>query len=104
MRIANSYKVFAVVAIAVQMFFISSCSAEVTTTPQEHHVIPDAVNINTATVAELTRIPYIGERTAERIVAFRSEHGPFRRPEDLLLVQGISDQRFRQIRHLVRTE
>jgi len=62
----------------------------------------DAVNINTAGKLELQRIPYIGERLAEDIIAHREKFGPFRRAEHLLLIQGVSDRRFREIRHLVR--
>ena len=104
MRIANIYKIFGIAVLAVQMLGMSACSSASQPQPPEHHAVSDAVNINTATAAELTRIPYIGEKTAERIVAFREANGRFRRPEELLLVQGISDERFRRIRHLIRTE
>lgn len=64
----------------------------------------NAVNINTASAEELEKIPYIGEKLARKIVAHRETHGVFRKPEQLMLIQGISDKRFRQIRHLIRTD
>jgi len=64
----------------------------------------ETVNINTASLEELTRIPFIGEKLAAAIVTHRETHGRFRRPEDLLLLDGISDRRFREIRHLIRTD
>ncbi len=64
----------------------------------------DAININTASVEELKKIPHIGEKIAEGIVAHRTIHGPFRKVEHLMLVDGISDQRFRRIREFVRIE
>jgi competence protein ComEA len=67
-------------------------------------ISPEAININTAGVEELRRIPNVGEKLAAGIIAFREKHGPFRRPEYLLLIDGVSDRRFREIRHLVRTE
>ena len=60
-----------------------------------------AININTASVSELVQLPRVGEKTAARIVEYRSEHGPFQRPEELLLVQGISDAKFREMRPYV---
>ena len=67
-------------------------------------VLPYAVNINTASPAELQKIPHIGEILAAKIVAYRETHGPFRRVEHLMLIDGISDKRFRKIRPLVRIE
>ncbi len=62
-----------------------------------------SININTATVAELEHLPYIGRTTAESIIAFREEHGPFRRTEHLMLIRGVSETRYLEIRHLLRT-
>lgn len=65
---------------------------------------PDAVNINTADAAGLQRIPHIGEKLAADIIEYRQKHGPFRRAEHLLLVNGVSDTRFREVRQLVRVD
>ncbi|MEK6283745.1 MAG: helix-hairpin-helix domain-containing protein [Acidobacteriota bacterium] len=56
------------------------------------------INVNTASVQELETLPGIGKGIAERIVAHREQYGPFRRPEHLMMVRGISDQKFRAIR------
>ncbi|MBA3450361.1 MAG: ComEA family DNA-binding protein, partial [Chloroflexia bacterium] len=53
---------------------------------------PQKINLNTATVAELDILPGIGVVTAERIVQFREENGPFRSVDELIQVQGISDR------------
>ncbi|MEO7672851.1 MAG: helix-hairpin-helix domain-containing protein [Pyrinomonadaceae bacterium] len=63
-----------------------------------------AININAASPAELEKIPFIGEKLALQIVEHREQYGPFRRSEDLLLIPGISDSRFRKIRDLVRVD
>ena len=47
------------------------------------------VDINTATVQELDDLPGIGPALARRIVAYRTENGPFQRPEDVTAVSGI---------------
>ena len=49
------------------------------------------LNINTATAAQLQNLPGVGPVLAERIVAYRQEHGPFVTTEQLLLVEGIGE-------------
>ena len=56
------------------------------------------VSINDASREELERLPGIGPGLAARIVEHRERHGPFRRAEHLLLVRGISERRFLQLR------
>jgi len=64
----------------------------------------NAININTASREELAKTPYIGEASAARIVEYREKYGPFRRPEHLMLVDGIGEKKYRLIRSLIRTE
>lgn len=47
------------------------------------------VNVNTAPAAELAELPGIGPTLAQRIIEHRTQHGPFRRLEDLREVKGI---------------
>ncbi|MCG6886258.1 MAG: helix-hairpin-helix domain-containing protein [Proteobacteria bacterium] len=48
------------------------------------------VNINTADAKALaTNIKGVGAKKAEAIVQYRSEHGPFKKPEDLTKIKGI---------------
>ena len=61
-----------------------------------------AVNINTAGAAELRSLPNVGPALAEKIIRHRERYGPFRRVEHLLIIEGISDRRFREIRHLIK--
>jgi competence protein ComEA len=53
---------------------------------------PGRLNLNTATAAQLETLPRIGPKMAERILAFRAEHGPFRRVQDLTRVRGIGEK------------
>jgi competence protein ComEA len=48
----------------------------------------DRIDLNRAGVTELMRLPGIGEKRAQAIVAARTRQ-PFRRPEDVLVVKGI---------------
>lgn len=47
------------------------------------------VDINTAGAEELKELYGVGDVLAERIIAYREEHGPFERVEDITLVRGI---------------
>ncbi|HMV49678.1 MAG TPA: helix-hairpin-helix domain-containing protein [Blastocatellia bacterium] len=61
------------------------------------------VNLNTASAEELQKLPGIGPKLAARIIEHRQKHGPFKRPQDLIIVRGLSAKRFRPIAHLVVT-
>ncbi len=63
-----------------------------------------AVNVNTATAADLERLPGIGPVLARRIVEHREARGLFRRLDDLLEVQGIGPKLFRRLEPLLRLE
>jgi comEA protein len=62
------------------------------------------INLNAASIAELEKLPGIGPVLAERIVNYRAENGRFRRAEHLMMVRGISDKKFRELRSLIRVE
>lgn len=62
------------------------------------------VNVNTATAADLERLPGIGPVLARRIVEHREAKGLFRRLDDLLEVQGIGPKLFRRLEPLLRLE
>jgi len=60
------------------------------------------IDINHASAEQLTALPGVGPALAERIVAFRKEHGPFQRVEDLMKVKGIGEKSFQKLRPHVR--
>ena len=53
-----------------------------------------AVNINTATEAELEKLPGIGPAKAKAIVADRKKNGLFKTADELKRVSGIGDKNF----------
>ena len=62
------------------------------------------VDINTATAEELTALPGVGEALAERIIAYREEHGRFRAAEELLEVKGIGESKFAEMKDWILLE
>lgn len=56
------------------------------------------VNINTATVQELTALSGIGQTKAEAIVQYREANGPFKSVEELTKVTGIGDKTLEKIK------
>lgn len=56
------------------------------------------VDLNTATTAELDRLPGIGAQTAARIVEYRQKNGPFKKVEELMNVQGVGEKSFLKLK------
>jgi competence protein ComEA len=51
-----------------------------------------ALDINTASQEEFVKIKGIGEKKAERIIAYRKEHGKFSSIDELKNVKGIGNK------------
>jgi competence ComEA-like helix-hairpin-helix protein len=69
--------------------------------PSEAFTRRQCVNLNTATAEELERLPGFGEVTARKIVEYREQNGPFRRPEEIIIIEGFSERKYRLIADLV---
>ena len=59
------------------------------------------LSLATATAEELDELPGVGPVTAQKILDYRSQHGPFGSVEDLDAVPGIGPTRIEQLRELV---
>ncbi len=59
------------------------------------------VNVNTATVQELDKLPNIGLTKARAIVDYREKFGPFQKLEELLNVSGIGQSTLDKISGIV---
>jgi len=62
------------------------------------------VNINTADASQLSLLPRIGEKAAQRIIEYRTEHGPFKKATDLMQVKGIGAKTFEGLSAYVAVE
>lgn len=71
------------------------------TGPAARNAAPGPVNINAATAADLDALPGIGPVLAERIVAWRADHGPYPSVDALDAVSGIGAKLLENIRGLV---
>jgi competence ComEA-like helix-hairpin-helix protein len=65
---------------------------------------PAKVNINRATAAELEKLPGIGPKLAQKIVNYRSQNPPFRKVEELLIIQGVNRRLLEKIRPYITVQ
>lgn len=62
------------------------------------------VNINTATMEELVKLPGVGEAIANKIIAYRKENGKFKDPEDIKNVPGIGNSKYENIKNMIKVK
>jgi competence protein ComEA len=72
--------------------------------PQAASVSQTKVNINRATVKELTVLPGIGDAKAKAIVTYRQESGLFAEPADIMKVKGIGEKMFEKLKDRITAE
>ena len=74
------------------------------TTPVKFKKAGDGtLNLNTADTTALQRLPGVGPAMAERILAWRTQHGQFKTPDELMEVSGIGEKKFEKMRPFVTT-
>jgi len=73
--------------VLVPISFADAAKKDTMTTIQDKQY--QTIDINQATIKELTMLPGIGERKAKAIFNFREEHGPFDNLDALLAVKGV---------------
>lgn len=63
---------------------------------------PGSISLNTASLAELDRLPGVGPTTAEKILAYRRDHGGFASIDEMLSVKGIGPKKLAAMRKYLR--
>ena len=86
---------------------LSACTAAhpTTTSPiaspspavNQNGSLPPCLNLNRASVEELKTLPGIGEARARQIVDYRTRHGGFRRPQEIILLNGFGEKIYRAL-------
>jgi len=63
--------------------------------------VTGTININTATAADLQRLPGIGAKTASRVIEYRQKNGPFKKVEELMNVRGVGEKNFLKLKNQI---
>ncbi len=69
--------------------------------PQVVATTTELININTASNAELDSLPGIGPTTAQKIIDYRTQNGPFVSTEDIINVPGIGPGTYERLKDLI---
>ncbi|CAN2038974.1 competence protein ComEA [Candidatus Magnetomoraceae bacterium gMMP-15] len=85
-------KIFVCVIVALSLLLPVSLMAE------------DKININTATLNEIIKLPSIGPVIAQRIIDYREKIGLFHAVEDIMQIKGIGVKKFAAIKNLIIVE
>jgi competence protein ComEA len=76
--------------------------SEASKTAKLTHPSEGLVNINTANLEELQRLPGVGPVTAQRILEYRNRNGRFESVDELMEVEGIGPSKLEKMRPFVR--
>ena len=97
-------KVIWVVVLTVGVGTIVVSPSVAGNTASKQAAIQAPINLNSATSADLVKLPGVGEKTAQAIVDYRDQNGPFRSVDDLVQVKGIGDKKLEAVRAMVAVE
>jgi len=96
--------IFASLLIAAAVVVAAATSVEARqrdTQSQAAPAAPAPINLNSATQADLEKLPGIGAATAKAIVEYRQKNGGFKKVEELMNVKGIGEKSFLKLKTLV---
>lgn len=61
----------------------------------------EVININTASIGELIKLPNIGPATAKKIIEYRKENGDFKDTKELIKINGVGKSTYFKIKENV---
>ena len=70
----------------------------------KHKITVKLIDINTAPKIDLLTLPKIGPVTAERIITYRDDYGPFKSIDDLLKVKGIGVKTLKKLKPFIKID
>ena len=96
----RSILTFAVVLFALAVAVAPASAEPVSSHPASQSAAP-ALNLNTATQAELEKLPGVGPSTAKQIIEYRQKNNGFKKIEELMNIKGIGEKSFLKLKPLV---
>ena len=64
----------------------------------------EPININTASVDELSVLPWLNKKQAQSIIDYREKNGRFRSAEEIINIKGISENTYQKIALYITAE
>ena len=97
-KLTKSVTVF--IMLSVMVMFAANALAAEKTAAKSTTAAQKLININTAGVEQLVKLPRVGEKIAQRIIDYREKNGKFKKLEDLMKVSGIGEKTFKGFEHM----
>ena len=89
---------------ALTFIVLMSCVSAFAADVQQAAAPAGVVNINTADAAQLALLPRVGMKAAQRVVEYRTQHGPFAKKTDLMQVKGFGEKSFERLNPYITLE
>ncbi len=86
------------------MVVSSSATEKAAKAAPEKPVLSGKININTANTEQLEILPRIGTKTAQSIIEYRTQNGPFKKIEDITNVKGIGEKTLEELKGYIILE
>jgi comEA protein len=67
-------------------------------------VLSGKININNANAEQLEMLPRIGTKTAQSVIEYRTQNGPFKKIEDITNVKGIGEKTLEELKGYIILE
>jgi competence ComEA-like helix-hairpin-helix protein len=102
-------KARALLSLAILALLLTSCArfervSNTQVAASQNRLSQPCLNLNKASAEELMQLPGIGEVTARRITEHRERNGAFRRKEEIIIVDGFSERKYREIADMICVE
>ena len=102
-KIGSEEKVDPMIAATCKTAY-EACETPTKLTEDTGKITSGTININSAGISDLIRLPGIGEATANKIIAYRDENGGFKAIEEIINVSGIGKKKFETMKPFLAVE